>query len=153
CTHRRLVRIYLATLLGLASCGGTVDGQKPIGGTVDTDAEIQRYLRRAYLDLTGKAPTDDELATSTTRLRDQHNTPSSRGASVGDLIALPAFSKVWTEELENNVFGGSTLADQYALICGIIRSMVQACNTCTSSDSCSCSCGPLPTYLAERQNL
>jgi uncharacterized protein DUF1549 len=147
------MRTVLATLLGLAACGGTVDGQKPIGGTVDTDAEIQRYLRRAYLDLTGKAPTDDELATATSRLRDQNNTPTARAGFVDDLMASTRFAKVWIEELENNVFGGATLDDNYALVCGIIRGIVKDCMSCTAADPCSCTCSALTPYFAERDSL
>jgi hypothetical protein len=140
-------------LLGLAACNTTVDGQKPIGTTVDTDAEIQRFLRHAYLDLSGTAPTEAELTDRTARLRDEGNTPSVRAALVDELIAAPAFSTVWIEELENGIFGGNNLQDQYAFVCGIIRGIVDECMSCAVADSCACTCGPLPTYLAERENL
>jgi hypothetical protein len=42
--------------LGVAACGQTVGGNKPVGKTEDTDAELQRYLRRTYLDLAGHPP-------------------------------------------------------------------------------------------------
>jgi hypothetical protein len=144
---------YLAVLLCLGACDHTVDGQKPVGGDVDTDAEIQRYLRRAYLDLTGHTPSDTELADATTRLREQANTPTARGAFVDELIQASTFATVFIDELENNVFGGNDLEAQYAFVCGIIRGIVQACNTCTNNDSCACQCANLPAYLAERESL
>lgn len=144
----------LATLLlCLAACDETVSGQKPVGGDVDTEAEIQRYLRRAYLDLTGKGPSDADLAASTTRLRDANNTATARGELVAELVGQEAFSKVWIEELENGIFGGNTLTQQYELVCGIIRGTVPACSSCTATDSCECQCGPLPTYKTEKADL
>ncbi|MCW5808051.1 MAG: hypothetical protein KIT31_37210 [Deltaproteobacteria bacterium] len=140
-------------LLGLAACNTTIGGQKPVGGSVDTDAEIQRFLRHAYLDLSGKAPVDAELADATARLRDDGNTPSARAALVDELSARPAFAATWIEELENGIFGGATLTDQYAFVCGIIRGVVEACASCTAQDACTCQCGPLPQYLAERTDL
>ena len=72
-------RATFATLLCLAACDGTIPAGKPIGTTVDTEAEIQRFLRRAYLDLTGAVPAEGELAAGTTRLRDAGNTADARG--------------------------------------------------------------------------
>jgi len=144
---------YLAVLLCLGACDHTVDGQKPVGGNVDSDAEIQRYLRRAYLDLTGHAPSDTELADATTQLREQTNTPTARGTFVDGLLQSSTFATVFIDELENNVFGGNDLDSQYAFVCGIIRGTVPACQTCTSNDSCACQCANLPSYLSEREAL
>ncbi|HEU0030627.1 MAG TPA: DUF1549 domain-containing protein [Kofleriaceae bacterium] len=140
-----------AWLVGV-SCGDTIAGQQPVGGSVDTEAEIQRFLRRAYLDLTGSAPTDDELAAATTRLEEQSNTPTARGALVDELIGRPALATVWVEELENSIFGGNTLDSQYALVCGIIRGDA-SCQSCTATDSCACDCPPMAGYASEREAL
>jgi hypothetical protein len=146
-------RMLVTVLLCLAACDDTVSGQKPVGGNVDTEAEIQRYLRRAYLDLTGHVPTDADLAASTTRLQAAANTPTARAELVAELIAKEDFAKVWIEELENGIFGGNTLESQYALVCGIIRGTVPACQSCTENYSCDCNCGPLPTYKTEKADL
>lgn len=149
----------LAILIGLAvpapllgGCDETVSGQQPVGGSVDSEAEIQRYLRRAYLDLTGRLPSDDELAASTARLRDAGNTPSARAALVDELLAKPDFARVWVEELENGIFGGNLLEQQYALVCGLLRGD-PSCDSCTETDSCSCTCGNMAIYKAEREGL
>jgi hypothetical protein len=147
---RHVVGLLIGCSLG---CGNTVKDQQPVGGAVDTDAAIQRYLRHVYLDTTGKPPSDDDLAASTQRLRDAHNTPSARGALVDELMAKPEFGKVWIEELENSIFGGNTLDDQYAFVCGIIRGTDPTCSSCTSMDSCSCQCSILPMYFSEREAL
>jgi hypothetical protein len=143
----------LAILLCLGACDDTVSGQKPVGGDVDTEAEIQRYLRRAYIDLTGRVPAEADLAASTTRLRDAGNTPTARTELVTELVAKEDFARVYIEEFENGIFGGATLDQQYALVCGIIRSTVPACQSCTETDSCYCQCGPLPTYKTEKESL
>ena len=143
----------IATLFCLAACDDTVSGQKPVGGDVDTEAEIQRYLRRAYLDLTGRVPTDADLAASTTRLQGANNTPTARAELVDELIAKQDFARVWVEELENGIFGGNSLEQQYATVCGIIRGTTPACQTCTDTDSCACQCGGLPAFKTERDGL
>jgi hypothetical protein len=148
-----IVRRLATLLLCFAACDDTVSGQKPVGGDVDTEAEIQRYLRRTYLDLTGKVPTDADLTASTTRLQIAGNTPTARGELVAELVGKAEFSKVWIEELENGIFGGNTLTQQYDFVCGIIRGTVPACTSCTATDSCDCQCGPLPTYKTEKADL
>ena len=143
----------LSLCLCLAACDDTVSGQKPVGGNVDTEAALQRYLRRAYLDLTGKGPSDADLAASTARLKDAHNTAAARGEFVQELIDKPEFATVWIEELENGIFGGNSLDEQYRTVCGIIRGTTPACQTCTETDSCYCNCGPLPMYKTEKESL
>jgi hypothetical protein len=148
------VRMTLLMLLPcFAACEHTVDDQKPVGGTVDTEAEIQRFLRRAYLDLSGKVPDDAELAASTTRLQDQRNTPTARGGLVDELIAKDTFPKVWIEELENGIFGGNSLEQQYNLVCGLVRGTTPACMACNLADSCACSCPQMVYYNTERTDL
>lgn len=137
----------------LAACDETVGGQTAVGGDVDTEAEIQRYLRRAYLDLGGRVPSEADLASSTSRLQAAGNTARARGELVDELIAKDAFATVWVGELENGIFGGNTLAQQYATVCGIIRGDLPACAACTATDACACACGPLPMYEAERATL
>jgi hypothetical protein len=148
---RHVVAVVL--VVGLAACDETVSGQQPVGGAVDTEAEIQRYLRRAYLDLSGKGPSEADLTAATTRLQDANNTPTARGLLVDELIAKPEFATLWIEELENSIFGGNTLDQQYQFVCGIIRGTDPACQTCTATDSCACACSVLPSYLTERELL
>ena len=143
----------LAILLCLAACNDTVPAGKPVGTTVDTEAELQRFLRRAYLDLTGGVPTEAELAAGTARLRDAGNTAAARGALADELIAGERFAAVWIEELENTILGGNTLEQQYGLVCGIVRGTVPACNTCTQPDPCACTCANLPALSSERAGL
>jgi hypothetical protein len=143
----------LAILLCLAACDDTVPAGKPVGTTVDTDAQLQRFLRRAHLDLTGAVPTDAELAAGTTRLRDAGNPPSARAALADELIAGDKFAAVWIEELESSIFGGNTLEQQYAFVCSVVRGTNQACSSCALADSCACQCLNLPTLFEERTGL
>jgi hypothetical protein len=144
----------LTTLLCLAACDGTIPAGKPVGTTIDTEAEIQRFLRRAHLDLTGAVPAEAELAAGTTRLRDAGDTAAARAELAGELIDGEAFSRIWIEELENTIFGGNALEPQYALVCGIIRGSVPSCvASCTATDACACPCAGLPALAAERAGL
>ena len=140
-------------LLCLAACDQTVAGGDPVGGSVDTDAEIQRYLRRAYLDLTGDTPAEADLTASTTRLREANNSAAARGELVGDLMDKQEFADVWTEELENSIFAGDTLESHYQLVCGLIRGTTQACLSCTDADACACTCAPIAPFKLEREKL
>lgn len=147
-------RLFLQPVL-VMSCFAACehDHQKPVGTNADTEAEVQRYVRRAYLDLSGRPPTDADVAAATTELRDAANTANARGAFVDRLIATDAFAKLWIEELENSIFGGNTLDRQYAFVCAIIRGSDRGCDSCTEQDSCNCSCSILPTLKTERTDL
>ena len=142
----------MAAALG-AACGETVGGNKPVGKAVDSDAQLQRFLRRAYLDLSGHVPSDSELAGATTRLRDAGNTATARGAMVDELIAQDGFAAAWFDEFENSVFGGSSLEQQYALVCGLFRALAQPCKACTEVDACACTCDPIRPLATERTQL
>ena len=142
----------LAILLLLDACDDKVGHQQPLGTTVDTDAQIQHYLRRVYLDLTGKVASDADLDASTATLRDAQNTPTARGSLVDDLMAKPEFGTTWVSELENTIFAGNTLDQQYAFICGIVRGGA-ACQSCTEADPCNCQCSVIPQLLTERTQL
>ena len=106
---------------------------------------MQRYVRRAYLDLSGRPPTDADLTATTTRLRDAGNTAAARASFVDERIATDDYAKVWVEELENGILGGNTLEQQYAFICSIVRGQDRSCDSCTQQDSCKCACGVLPS--------
>ena len=146
-------RIFLCIPFWLVACDHAVDDQKPVGGHTDTEAEVQRYVRRAYLDLSGRPPSDADLNATTTRLRDANNTAATRASFVDERIATDDYAKVWVEELENGILGGNTLEQQYAFICAIVRGQDRSCDSCTQQDSCKCACGILPTLDTERTDL
>jgi Protein of unknown function (DUF1549) len=149
--HLRLITLSATLLLCLGACDQTVAGGQPVGGSVDTEAEIQRYLRRAYLDLTGETPAEADLTASTTRLRDANNTPAARGELVDDLLAKQEFANVWTEETENKIFAGNTLDNHYKLVCSLIRGTATACLSCNEADSCLCTCPEIAPLKLERE--
>jgi hypothetical protein len=137
----------------LLACDRTIDNQQPVGTDVDSEAAIERYVRRAHLDLSGRPPSEADLAATTQRLRDQGNTAAARTAVVDELLGKAEFATLWVEELENSIFGGNTLEQQYAFVCSIIRGGDRACDSCTASDSCACSCSILPQLATERTDL
>ena len=146
-------RVFLWIPFAIAGCENVVDDQKPIGGHTDTEAEVQRYVRRAYLDLSGRPPADADLNATTVRLRDAGNTAAARAAFVDERIVHDDYAKLWVEELENGIFAGNTLEQQYAFLCAIVRGGDRGCDTCTQQDSCKCQCSVLPTLDAERTDL
>lgn len=143
--------LFIICFAGLGACEETVGGNQPVGGDVDSDAEIQRFLRRAYLDLTGSGPSDADLTASTTRLRDAGNTPVARGELVAELVAKDQFTRSWVEELENGIFGGLNLDQHYRFVCALVRAD-PSCNACTQTDSCLCVC-PVMTPLKTQRDL
>lgn len=147
------LRVLLAFTLLVAACDQTVTGNQPVGGSVDTDAELQRFLRRAYLDLAGMQPDQATLDTATTRLRDAGNAPSARGELVAELMATSTFGALWVEELENSIFAGNSVDQHYQLVCALVRAGDPVCNACTETDACLCSCPQLDQLEAERTQL
>lgn len=147
------MHLRFALLCALVACNETQTGQMPVGGAVDSDAAIQRFLRHATLDLAGHVPADSDLATSTQQLHDQSNTAAARGTVIDGLLGQSTYPTVWVTELENAVFGGNTLADQYTLICSIIRGSTEDCLSCTQSDPCLCTCPEITPLAAERTML
>jgi hypothetical protein len=145
--------LLITCLAALGACEETVGGNQPVGGDVDTDAEIQRFLRRAYLDLTGSGPSDADLTASTTRLREAGNTPTARGELVAELVANETFTKVWVEELENGIFGGLNLEQHYGFVCALVRPGDPACSSCTQTDSCLCACPAMMPLKTQRDLL
>lgn len=148
----QLRTLVLITTLA-AACDSTVSGNQPVGGSVDTEAELQRFLRRANLDLAGKQPDQAVLDAATLRLRDAGNTPGARGELVAEMLATPAFTDLWVEELENGIFGGSTVDQHYLFVCALVRAGDAACNACTETDACLCACPQLDVLEAERTML
>lgn len=144
---------WVVPLLALAACDETVGGQRPVGGDTDSEAALQRFVRRATLDLAGHPPSETELADATSRLAAAGNAPSVRAALVDERLGQSEFGDVFIGELENGIFGGNSLEDQYELVCTLTRGNNPACDTCTSTDSCACQCDILPTYFAEREAL
>jgi hypothetical protein len=137
----------------LVGCDETRGGNVPVGGDEASDAALERFVRRAYLDLSGLPPGDAELATETATLRAGGNTPAARRTLIVKLMNAAPWATVWIEELENRVLGGETLAYRYQFVCSIIRSQTPACQSCTAADPCDCACAPLTTLKNEREAL
>lgn len=146
-------RVFPHLMWCFAACEHPIDDQQPVGTNVDSEAEVQRYVRRTYVDLSGQPAADVDLEAQTVRLRDAGNTAAARDAFVGELIAKHEFATVWIEELENTIFGGNTLEQQYTFVCSIIRGGDRGCDACTEADACNCACSILPTLKAERADL
>jgi hypothetical protein len=146
------IAVGAALAAAALGCGNTVGGNQPIGKTTDSDAQLQRFLRRGYLDLAGRAPSDGELGDATARLRDAGNTAAARGELVDDLIGRDGFATVWVGELENSIFGGNSLEQQYTMVCSLVR-VSPACMACTQADSCNCPCAAIQMLSGERTQL
>ncbi len=148
-----LAALALTLTLTLAGCDETVGGNQPIGGDEATEASLQRFVRRAHLDLAGAPPSDAVLAADVATLRGATNPPAARRALVQRLMIEPAWATVWIEELENRVLGGETLTYRYQFLCSIIRDDEEACRACTAADACDCTCPTLAALFAERADL
>jgi hypothetical protein len=147
------VCLGLAAAVAMAACDDTVGGNVPVGGDEASDAALERFVRRAYLDLSGLPPGDADLAADTATLRSGGNTPGARRAQVQKLMGQAAWAEVWIEELENRVLGGETLTSRYQFLCAIIRQQQAACRTCTAADPCDCACPQLTMLKTERDGL
>lgn len=148
-----LVCTLLTAIAATAACDATVGGNVPVGGDEATEASLQRFVRRAHLDLAGAPPDEATLAADVAAVRGSTNPPAARRALVQRLMGEPAWATVWVEELENRVLGGETLEGRYQFLCSIIRNDDEACRGCTAADPCDCACPVLTTLAAERAGL
>jgi hypothetical protein len=147
-------QVCLAAALAIAACDDTVTGNVPVGGDEASDAALERFVRRAYLDLSGLPPNDADLAADAATLRAAGNTPAARRALVQKLMGQTAWADVWIEELENRVLGGDTLEFRYQFLCSLVRQQNPACQSCTAAaDPCDCTCAPLTMFKNERNAL
>jgi hypothetical protein len=139
----------------LTGCENTVDGVIPVGGEESSAVEIERFVRRLHLDLTGSPPEQSALAAGVARLTGE-NSATTRAELVDELLATPEFAALFVGELENHVFGGETMEARYDLLCGILRVGEPACAACApaSPDVCAgCDCQPLMDLVSERAGI
>jgi hypothetical protein len=143
-----------ACLALLCACNDHIAGQQPVGGDTDSDAQIQRFLRRATLDLSGHPPDDATLAADTATLHSAGDTAVARGAIVDRMMSADDFGKTVVGELQNTIFGGQSVESQYQLVCGLIVGGTPDCMSCAGmGDPCACTCPELAGYAAERASL
>ena len=151
-----LARLILAAVVVTSACDDTVSGLRPVGGDPPSQAELERFVRRLHLDLTGAAPADSDVADAAAQLA-AGNTAEARRALAESLIATEDFARVYVEELENRLFGGETAESRYDFLCALVRDDDPACDACpapTGGDFCAdCSCGYLASMYAEREAL
>lgn len=140
-----------AALLPLA-CVDHEGPLPPVGGADASDVELERYIRRLHLDITGLPPPDDAKAAAFDALKAQGNTAAARSALADNLLESPAFAKQYLAELEGRIFAGDSTTDAYAFVCAILRGD-PACASCSSPDPCDCSCAPLAPLKPERDAL
>lgn len=147
--------LLTGVLLSLCcGCNQTVDGFTPVGGEHPSDAELQRFTRRAHLDLAGTTPDDAYLADAVARLAED-NTSDGRAEIVDELLAQEAFADTYIAELENRVFGGQSGESRYQQLCAVARVVVPECMQCPlNGDQCGdCDCAPIALYALERAEV
>jgi len=155
--RREIGVIPLATLiLGVvvvSGCSETVDGLTPVGGAEASEVEQRRFLRRLHLDLSGAVPNESDLTANLDTLSSDGDSATTRAGLADGLLSQDKFPIQFVSEIENGVYGGERIEDRYALLCGIIRSNTVACQSCTSSDPCDCTCTELAEIFTDRQGL
>ena len=154
----RLTRL-ISLLALLALCGGcndSVDGLAPVGGAQPSSVEMERFVRRLHLDLTGTPASDEYLSDSVDALeKAQDGAAGARAALADGLIESDEFGQVFVDELANRVYGGEDPNDRYDLLCGVTRDDDPSCATCgppADGDFCAnCDCERLTAIYADRQ--
>ena len=139
----------------LFACNSTEEGVIPVGGDQVSATEVERFVRRAHLDLLGASAPDEFVSSKSAELIAAGNTAASRADFVQTLIATPEWAIAFADELENRAFAGDGYEFAYALTCSGNRDNNPACSGCTpSADPCTgCSCEAITTLLAERTAL
>src|SRR5687768_14159653 len=91
-------------VLGLTACADAAEPSrvrdvKPVGTLPASDAALARFVRRAELDLVGKAPSDAEVDALVARLREAADLAGERQAFVGELLDGEAYAARAVAEL------------------------------------------------------
>ena len=136
-------------------CDKTVDGVTPVGGEVTSPAEIERFARRAHLDLTGSTAEAAFVDDARERILSGGNSAAARGEVIDELLADSKFAGAFVDEVENRAFAAEGYEAGFSLLCGIQRQNDPACADCAASaDPCTgCSCESIAEMLAERDAL
>lgn len=148
--------LLLVALVAVATgCDKTVDGVAPVGGEVSSPAEVERFVRRAHLDLTGSAADEAFVADARDRILADANSAAARGEVIDELLADSKFAETFVDEVENRTFAADGYEPGFALLCGIQRMNEPLCADCqASSDPCDgCTCESVTTLQAERDAL
>ena len=125
-----------------------------MGGDEPSAAEIERFVRRLHLDLSGTPPTESYLTDAMAGLK-ASNQAKNRAALADGLIADDSFAGVYVGELGNRAFGGESLNSRYDLLCAITRGNNPECMECApASDPCTgCECEAVEVLESERDQL
>lgn len=136
-------------------CDKTVEGVSPVGGQVSSPAEVERFVRRAHLDLTGSAAEAAFVEEARDQILAGGNSAAVRGEVVDDLLADTRFAETFVDEVENRTFAADGYEPGFNLLCGLARMNDAACAGCqASADPCSgCTCASISGLLAEREAL
>lgn len=148
--------IYLMCALACAAaCDKTVDGVIPVGGDEASPAEVERFVRRAHLDLTGSAAEAAFVDDARDRILADNNSAAVRGTVIDDLLADSKFATAFVDELENRTFAADGYEPGYALLCTVNRMNDPSCSDCqANSDPCrGCTCASITTLESERDEL
>jgi hypothetical protein len=139
---------------GSLACGGEgkpsdVLDNRPVGSDAPSAAAFERFVRRATLDLNGKAPSASEVDAAAQKLLASTEPLAERRALVDALLTKPAFASLYVSELEARAFGGQSRADRSAFACLETAAANPACASCTTGDLCACSCAPVREVAAQ----
>jgi len=136
------------------ACDSTESGLKPVGGEQVLPAEVERFVRRAHLDMVAKAATDDFVSEKRDAIIAGGNTAAVRAEVATELIATPEWATAFAEELEQRTFAGDGYDFAYNFLCGQARGN-PGCSDCTANqDPCQgCTCTQVTTLLEERTGL
>lgn len=143
--------------IGFAGCDDTVTGQKPVLSDEPDPVQMERFVRRLHLDLTGQTASDSFVETAVADLAAANNSVAARAELADELMASQEFAETYVAEIDNKVFGGEGALDRYNLLCVNIRNFDPACQTCpppSGESTCSnCTCPALQTIETERLEL
>jgi len=101
------VQWIIVALVGaqsLLACDSTESGVIPVGGEQISPTEVERFVRRAHLDMLGTAASDEFVTTKAGELVTAGNTAPARAEFVGDMVTEPAWANATLDEKEKRAF-------------------------------------------------
>lgn len=146
-----------ALLCVLAGCDKQVDGLTPVGGDEASPAEVERFVRRLHLDLTGEAANSVFVDDSRERILGANNSSTVRGELADELLADTRWSATFVDDVENRAFAGDGYEFVYGLLCNNLRLNDPLCSSCSAppnGDVCGgCTCTSITDLFDERAGL
>lgn len=147
-------RATLALVLVLSpasACRGESD-LYPASEAAPSAASVERYVRRAHVDLTGAVPDEATIVAARDRLLEDGASAAARIAFARTLVESEAFARKLVDDVRTAAFDGVPTDRVFAIYCRASANGDGGCEKCPfdAADPCACDCSGTTLLAGER---